>query len=81
MEKLTRESKMMLAERIIDVFDGLIKEYGIQIPNDEIEERLLEDSTVSRDEIGEIYGNDYFYCEDEVLNILYNEGLLSREDA
>lgn len=81
MEKLTRESKMLLAEKIIDVFEDIIGKYGIIIPNDEIEIRLLEDCYCSRSDIGEIYGTDYFECEDRILSILYSEGLLSEEDA
>lgn len=61
-----------LAAQIIDLFEGLLEEHGIDIPS---EDRDMEMEDMTSEEIEDagfahIYGSDYYYLEDAIVELL-----------
>lgn len=61
-----------LAIEIIELFEGLLDEHGIDIPS---EDRDMEMEDMTPEEIEEagfahIYGSDYYHLEDAIVELL-----------
>lgn len=66
------DKKRELAANIIDLFEDLLEQYGIDIPS---EDRDMEMEDMTPEEIEEagfahIYGSDYYALEDAIVELL-----------
>jgi hypothetical protein len=66
------DKKRELAASIIDLFEDLLEEYGIDIPNED-RDMEMEDMTPEEIEnagLAHIYGDSYYYLEDAIVELL-----------
>jgi hypothetical protein len=66
---LPREYLLELAVNIINEFEGLLDDKGIEIENPEKQENMTGDKK-NDESIANIYGEDYYTLEDAVLELL-----------
>lgn len=55
---------------IIEIFEDFMEKHKIIIDTEEIQERLKEDKSVTRENLGNIYGTEYGEMFDNIHNIL-----------
>lgn len=61
-----------LAANIIDLFEDLLDQYGIDIPNEDrdFEKRNMTEEEIEEAGFAHIYGADYYYLEDAIVELL-----------
>lgn len=55
---------------IIEIFEDFMEKHKIIIDTEEIQERLKEDKSITRENLGNIYGTEYGEMFDNIHNIL-----------
>lgn len=70
---MNNEERLGMLCEIIETFEDLLEEYGIEIPNPEKQERDDPDCASN------IYGSDYGFLEERITQILTDYHLLEDE--
>ncbi|SEF89134.1 hypothetical protein [Lachnospira multipara] len=73
-------NKEKLAASIINVFEDFLNNLGIDIPNDEKCDAIM-DGKESKESIPNIYGKDYFDLENSIMNVLTYYGVFPEQNV